>query len=160
MNKTAVKIVSKPSINFDHLCGLVFEATGHKISTFADTSSIKLDPDMKMMTCLEAFFQCEPLSFNPLVLNHLHFSAIGVCEEIDLVPVVTVAEGLAILTAPSKARGISVLYMSGSLSSWVRAIAIGRRTEGAANLYQSAFDAFCSEGYSRVMGTANGVIQR
>lgn len=121
------RLVSKPNPNFDALCGLVYEATGVKISEFADKHSVKLSEDLKFATCLESFSQAPHLdAFSPFIRSHLHFTGALACDQYFTVPVVSLCSELACLHRPTKARGVDMILMSGNLNQWLAAVTSGR----------------------------------
>ena len=129
---------------------MLYEATEKKVAAFADAHNPKLSPDRKLATCFESFIGNEPLTFEPLIMSHLHFSGVAVCDDFDVPDLMMTASGLACLSAPSKARGLSVTILSGNLNAWKAAVTSGILRESTHSLALQILNAFTVEGYSTV----------
>lgn len=149
MSNYAIKLVSKPQADFSSLCGAVHQATDRNIAGYADAKR-NMSEDRKLMTCLESFIERDPMTFNPLVLSHLHFSVLVACET-WLVPIAMVnCSELACLSTESKVRGLSCLIISGNLNGFRSAVLSGIRDKDARELFSALLSTFRAEGYGEV----------
>lgn len=143
-------IIGKPKLDLGILLQIAYEGTGKRLAEHADSSNTVFTEDKKVASCLSTLFGREPSSLEPMVLSHLHFTGLLVCEELDYVELVSSTGKLSVSGTPSRRGGLFISVISGSLNEWRDMVVSGLRQSATQPICESIYRAFIAAGYAPV----------
>lgn len=125
------RLINQPSIDFATFLGIANEALGYSPAGKSDASARKLSDAEKFLSCLEALHNPKAApGLYPHLLNHVSFSVLIAADERDLLDILSAASGMSFVTTETRARGIQLCVVSGSLAQWRSAVIGGTQVRG------------------------------
>ena len=124
-------LIQQPAIDFATFLGLTHEALGYSPAATSDASQRRLSDAERFLSCLEALHdpKAQP-ALRPHLLNHVSFSVLVAAEYQDAIDIVEVASSMPFVRTETRARGIDLIVITGTLAQWRDAVISGTQKGG------------------------------
>jgi hypothetical protein len=135
-------LIQQPAIDFATFLGLTHEALGYSPASPGDASHRRLSDAERFLSCLEALRDPKAVpSLRPSLLTHVSFSVLVAADDRDMIQIVEAAAGMPFVRAETRARGIDLAVVTGTLAQWRDAVINGTHKGGAT---QALYSKICT----------------
>jgi len=131
-------LIQQPSVAFGPFLSLTREAMGYSVVAKCDSSGRQLNDAERFVSCLEALRDPNAIpALWPHLLNHVSFSVAMIADDRDMIEILELASGMHFVRAETRARGIDLAVITGTLAQWRDAAKNGTQQGGVVQV------AFC-----------------
>jgi hypothetical protein len=136
--KPEVVLIQQPAVNFDLLLQLAHQALGYSLAETADATRKRLSDSQFYLSCLAAIGERgAETDVNSLLLDHLSFGMLIVCERHDVAALMTCLSGLACSSAATVRDDVLLFVVSGSFRRWEQFVRCGLSNKTSARSMQT-----------------------
>lgn len=134
-------LIQQPAVDFATFLGVTHDALGYSPAGPSDASHRKMSDAEKFLSCLEALHdRTAAPGLRPALLTHVSFSVLIAADDRDVIDIVESAAGMPFVRTETKARGIDLVIVTGTLAQWRDAVISGSHKGGAV---QACFCKIC-----------------
>lgn len=139
-----------PTMNLPAFLTLATDMLGYSPARAADSAGLK--NQQHLIVCLAAFrdkHATPNIKASKDIYALLHYGCLFAADDIDLLPILEVLDGMPIAVTDTKIRGVQAAIVAGSLREWRTAILRGCRIEQPEfirRVYDSIYTQFCNIG--------------
>jgi len=131
-----VSLIQQPAIDFGKFLGLTHEALGYSLASSADKSQRPMSDAERFLSCLNSMTNSQATaalnaSLTPDLLTHVSFSVLLAADDRDLLGILQAASGMPFVVSDTRARGIQIAVITGTLAQWRDAVICGTQRGGA-----------------------------
>jgi hypothetical protein len=125
-------LVAQPLVDFKVFLGLTHEALGYSPASASDAARRKMVDAERFISCLQSFTTPEVTPSLPVnLLGHITFSILVAADDRDMLDIIQVAAGMPFVKAETKARGIQIVVLTGTMTQWREAVIAGTQRGGS-----------------------------
>lgn len=119
-------LITAPSVEFGKLISACEQALGRSVCEGVDNTSKKLTDAERFLSILSAMKDSNsPVGLPPHLLAHVSFSVLTIAGELDMADILEVCSGMPFCYTGTKARGVVMLVITGTLTQWRDAVVSG-----------------------------------
>lgn len=143
-----VSLIQQPAIDFGKFLGLTTEALGYSLATACDKTQRNMSDAERFISCLNAMVDAQAnAGLTPNLFSHVSFSVLVAAEDRDMVDILQATGGMPFVISDTKARGMQIAVITGTLNAWRDAVITGTQRGGVTQgCYCKVHDLFVGVG--------------